>query len=59
MVDDGFLLNGYEDVAGNKLWMFRPSPDIAAARRRRDDLSIVRNGSVSFTTRHVTALRFR
>jgi len=59
MVDGGFLQSGYVDVAGNRLWMILSSPDLAHAVQRLGDLPVVRNGSVSFTTHAVTALRFR
>jgi hypothetical protein len=58
MVDDGFLHAGYLDLVGNRMWMFLSSPDIAAANQRLDDLPVVRDGSVTFTVRPVTALRF-
>jgi hypothetical protein len=59
MVDEGFLQHGYLDAGASRLWMFLSSPDMEAATRRLDDLPVVRDGSVSFFTRPVTALRFR
>jgi hypothetical protein len=59
MVDEGFLLNGYLDEAGHRLWMVLSSPSIEAAEQRLGDLPPARDGSVSFTTVVVTALRFR
>jgi hypothetical protein len=59
MVDGGFLQSGYVDVVGNRLWMVLSSPDLDYAVQRLGDLPVVRNGSVSFTTHAVTALRFR
>jgi hypothetical protein len=59
MVDDGFLQSGYLDTAGSRLWMIVSSSRLDAAKRRLNDLPVVRDGSVSFTTVPVTALRFR
>jgi hypothetical protein len=59
MVDDGFLRDGYLDVAGNRLWMLISSGSLCAAKQRLDDLPVVRDGSVSFVTTAVTAMRFR
>jgi hypothetical protein len=59
MVDDGFLLDGYLDVAGNRLWMVISSAGLGEAKQRLDDLPVVRDGSVSFVTSAVTAMRFR
>lgn len=57
MADGGFLENGYVDLPGNRLFLFLSSPDLATADQRLGDLPVVRTGSVSFTTRPVTALR--
>jgi hypothetical protein len=59
MVDGGFLQSGYIDAVGNRLWMVLSSPDLAYAMQRLGDLPVVRDGSVSFTTHTVAALRFR
>jgi hypothetical protein len=59
MVDEGFLQHGYIDIGANRLWMFLSSPDMQTATQRLDDLPVVRDGSVSFVNRPVTALRFR
>jgi hypothetical protein len=58
MVDDGFLHNGYLDLSRNRIWMVVSSPDVATAAQRLDDLPIVRDGSLTYTTTQVTALRF-
>jgi hypothetical protein len=58
MADDGFLEAGYLDREGNRLWMYISSPDIATATRRLNDLPVVRDGSLTITTRRVTRLRF-
>lgn len=58
MVDAGFLQQGYVDTAGSRLWMVIASTSIDAARQWLNDLPVVRDGSVSFATVHVTALRF-
>jgi hypothetical protein len=57
MADGGFLESGYVDLPRNRLFLFLSSPDLTAADQRLGDLPVVRAGSVSFTTRPVTALR--
>jgi hypothetical protein len=59
MVDDGFLQHGYLDSTGERLWMIVSSPSLERAQKRLNDLPVARDGSVSFETAHVTALRFR
>ena len=59
MVDDGFLINGYLDPAITRLIMVLSSPTLRAAKERLDDLPPVQDGSVTFTTTVVTAMRFR
>lgn len=59
MVDDGFLLSGYVDVVGRRLWMVVSDDTMAAARHRIEDVSGLVNGLASFTMTEVTALRFR
>jgi hypothetical protein len=59
MMDDGFVVDGFMDEAGDRLWMLLSSPDLAAAQQRLDDLPVQRDGSVSFESVVVTRLRFR
>jgi hypothetical protein len=58
MVDSGFLQAGYLDAAGQRVVMVLSAADKEAVAQRLDDLPIVRDGSVSFSIAHVTALRF-
>lgn len=59
MVDSGFMHSGYVDVAGARLWLVLTSDTLADAEQRLDDLPVVQDGSVSFTTVAVSAARFR
>lgn len=59
MVDEGFALDGYFDEAGRRVWIVLSSPDVDTARQRLDDMSVSRDGAVSFTLTVVTRLRFR
>jgi len=59
MVDTGFMQGGYVDVAGSRLWLVLVSETLADADQRLDDLPVVSDGSVSFTTVRVQAVRFR
>jgi hypothetical protein len=58
MADDGFMETGYLDREARKIWMYLSSPDMRTATRRLNDLPVVRDGSLTFTTRRVTRLRF-
>lgn len=58
MVDSGFLQSGWVDAAGRRLWLVISAPDIADAEQRLKDLPVVREGAVTFTVTHVTAVRF-
>jgi hypothetical protein len=58
MVDAGMLHSGYLDETGSRLIMILSVPDLAEARERLGDLPVVRDGSVTFETSRVTALRF-
>jgi len=53
-----FLQCGYIDAAGQRVFMVLSTPDHETVERRLNDLPVVRDGSVSFTTSRVTALRF-
>jgi hypothetical protein len=57
MADTGFLQSGYVDLPRNRLFLFLTSDDLEKAGHRLSDLPVVRDGSVSFTTHAVTALR--
>jgi hypothetical protein len=59
MVDEGFAIDGYFDDAGHRLWIVLSSPDVRTAQQRLDDISVTRDGSVSFALTVVTRLRFR
>jgi hypothetical protein len=59
MVDEGFVHSGYVRFADRRLWLVLSSTDLADANQRLSDLPEVRNGSLTFTTTPVTALRFR
>jgi hypothetical protein len=59
MVDGGFMQNGYVDSASQRMWLVLSSETRAEADHRLNDLPWVRDGSVSFTTAAVTAVRFR
>jgi hypothetical protein len=59
MVDSGFMQSGYVDGAGTRLWLVLSSASLGEAEQRLEDLPVVRDGSVSFTTVAVTAVRFR
>ena len=58
MVDAGFLQTGYLDSVHERVWMVLTSPDETSAVQRLNDLPMVRDGSISFTTTAVTGLRF-
>lgn len=58
MVDDGFLVHGYLEISGNRIWMILSSPDYDSARMRLADLPAVHDGSCTFTTTAVSGLRF-
>ncbi len=58
MVDGGFMISGYVDEAGKRLWMVLSCESLVTARQRLDDLPIVRDGAVTFTTVAVNGLRF-
>ncbi len=59
MVDDGFLQSGFLDHEVQRLWLIVSSPTRAAAHERLDDLPVVRDATLSYTTTAVTAVRFR
>ncbi len=59
MVDSGFMHSGYVDGAGTRLWLVLSSASLGEAEQRLADLPVVRDGSVSFTTTAVSAVRFR
>jgi hypothetical protein len=59
MMDDGFVVDGFIDESGDRLWMLLSSPDLSAAQQRLGDLPVQRDGSVSFESLVVTRLRFR
>ena len=58
MVDSGFLQCRYIAAVGQRVFMVLSTPDHETVERRLNDLPVVRDGSVSFTTSRVTALRF-
>lgn len=57
MADAGFLQSGYLDASGERVIMILSAPDLAAADQRLADLPPARDGSVSFHTTRITALR--
>jgi hypothetical protein len=57
MADGGFLQSGYLDLPRNRILMFLSAPDLANADQRLSDMPVVQDGSVTFTTSAVTALR--
>ena len=59
MVDSGLMQSGYVSVAGTRLWLVLTSETLADAKQGLGDLSVVQDGSVSFTTVAVSAARFR
>ncbi|MCW2492138.1 MAG: hypothetical protein JWN47_1502 [Frankiales bacterium] len=59
MVDEGFMINGYLSGAADRLWMVVSAETRAAAIQRMADLPMVQDGSVTFVTTLVTAMRFR
>ncbi len=58
MVDAGFMQSGYHDAVGNRILMILSAETMNDVERRLADLPVVRDGSVTFHTSHVTALRF-
>jgi hypothetical protein len=59
MVDAGFMQSGFINTVGDRVWLVLSSTDIDTCAQRLADLPVARNGSVSFSTTEVTAMRFR
>jgi len=59
MVDAGFMQYGVVSTVGDRVWLVLSSTDIDTATQRLADLPVVRDGSVSFSTTEVAAVRYR
>jgi len=59
MVDAGFMQSGYINTVGDRVWLVLSTTDVDTATERLADLPAVHDGSVSFSTIEVTAVRFR
>jgi hypothetical protein len=58
MTDSGLLHSGWVDIAESRLWLVVSAADAEEVQQRLDNLPIVSNRQVTFTTTEVKALRF-
>jgi hypothetical protein len=53
------MQSGLINTVGDRVWILLSATHIDSAEQRLADLPVARDGSVSFTTTEVTAMRFR